>query len=353
MPRRPKLPKYVRRHHGRFRSVFQIAGQTKRSPICDTPEEAKAWEKDCRATNVQDGVLTLEKCFEHLIATIKSEGAAADTIGYYQRGWGVITQPGGWGPDRVVATITIAQVRRYIEKRTDAGVSLQTAWTKEVQCLQRILNQAVRDKLIGANPLAGLRRPRLRQDRFPYLPAARITALVATIRAWPQRGRGRPMQTERDADIVQILFWTGVRRSELARLDAESVDFTKSVLFVRGKTANRYVPFGEGAAAILRRSIMRAGDGPLFGTAKQISRCFDVWRVLLEEPRLSPHAMRHSYATDHVRRGVHQLDLMQLLGHVRPEQTARYYHADPARLRSAATAIEGEAGDHGAQALGP
>ena len=339
-----KLPRHVRRHRGKFRAVLRVDGRTFRSEVFDDPADAHAWALDLRRAEAPShGPLTLQQGFEHLLGVLRARNMAAATVEHYEKHWAIVTGEHGWGCGLTLNRVEPGQVYRYVERRTGTGkVSLETVWTKEVQVLERVLNQCVDDGILRQSPLARLKKPKLRHKRFDYMPAETIENLLAAVlRYRSPSGRGLKTQ-QRDHDIIAALWLTGVRRSELARMKREHVDEHAGVLHVIGKNANRTLPVTARVRAILDRAALRAGAGPLFGKVRLIETVLEKWRRRLGESKLAPHVLRHSFATFHANNGVPLFDLMTLLGHKSPAQTARYYHGDAARLRGL---LEG--GEHG------
>jgi integrase len=144
------------------------------------------------------------------------------------------------------------------------------------------------------NPLKDVRGwPRLEQKRMAFLTPERITQLVAKIRASADE------RADHDADIVSVLFLTGLRRSELARLKVEDIDFEQRTAWIVGKVKNETMAVGPEAAEVLERMAKRVdGDGLLLpdgvGT---IAHALRKWRLRLKEPALAPHVLRHSFVS--------------------------------------------------------
>lgn len=322
--RRLRLPKYVREHGKKYRAVMTIDGKVVRSPTFTTPAEAAAW-----AGNYKDGyapatAVTLRQVFDMLLVELQDKGSAPDTIVYYKREFQYITRNGvGWHPDYPLHRITTDQIRRYINKRRKSGnVSNSTIYGKELQALQRILNLAERRGLIPRNPYREIMKPKIRQKRYSVLPATTIAKLIESIRNHP----GRAPHKQRDADIIALFFFLGIRRSESYRLRAADIDWDAGRVFIKGKNANRYLPISEECKPVLARLVAMAKRGSIVGHPRKINTMFRRWGNRLGIPNLTPHVLRHSFATAMAQAGVPQFVLMGLMGHVTPEQTARYFH---------------------------
>jgi integrase/recombinase XerC len=160
---------------------------------------------------------------------------------------------------------------------------------------------------------------------------------------------------ERDRALFELLYATGLRVSEAAGLDLEDVDFTSRLLRVVGKgNKERIAPFGEAAEEALavylparaeRRARARpaeADDGePLFVNARGGRLTTRSMARLLKRrlsaaglpTEISPHALRHSFATHLLEAGADLRAIQELLGHASLSTTQKYTHLDAARLR--------------------
>ncbi|HKD16428.1 MAG TPA: tyrosine-type recombinase/integrase, partial [Thermoanaerobaculia bacterium] len=159
---------------------------------------------------------------------------------------------------------------------------------------------------------------------------------------------------ERERALFELLYATGLRVSEAAGLDLEDVDFSARLVRVTGKgSRERIVPFGEAAADALeaylpsRAALRRRADDdgepgePLFVNARGgrlTSR--SMARLLKRRLRaaglpaeISPHALRHTFATHLLQAGADLRAIQELLGHASLSTTQKYTHLDAARLR--------------------
>lgn len=156
----------------------------------------------------------------------------------------------------------------------------------------------------------------------------------------------------RDRAMFEIAYGAGLRAEELVTLDLAAVDFDAEELRVEGKGAKtRFVPLGEHAAAALERYLARARPalvGPEGGPALLLSksgrrlsssdvrRRLRVWtrRVALQAG-VSPHWLRHSFATHLLEGGADLRAIQELLGHASLSTTQVYTRVESVRLRSA------------------
>jgi integrase/recombinase XerC len=165
----------------------------------------------------------------------------------------------------------------------------------------------------------------------------------------------------RDRAILELFYASGLRLSELEALDLDSVDLRSRMVRVMGKgRKERMVPFNQAAERALRdwlkdRAVLRARvahrssrqanqrtrrDEPLFVnvrggrlTGRSVDRLLRKYvRQCTSQTGISPHALRHSFATHLLQRGADLRAIQELLGHARISTTQRYTHVNAAQL---------------------
>jgi integrase/recombinase XerC/integrase/recombinase XerD len=164
-------------------------------------------------------------------------------------------------------------------------------------------------------------------------------------------GHSSPLES-RDRAMLEIAYSSGLRCSELIGLDVASVDFESETLRVLGKgSKERVVPIGEPAQRALREYVERArpvlaSEGSerallLSKSGRRLSpsdvtRRLDRWvREAAIAGRVSPHALRHSFATHMLEGGADLRSIQELLGHASLSTTQVYTRVEPSRLRRA------------------
>lgn len=154
----------------------------------------------------------------------------------------------------------------------------------------------------------------------------------------------------RDALLLELLYDCGLRASELAGLRTEEVDLETWLVRVRGKGGReRFVPFGEEAHAVFRRYLEDARPGLSGGAASpflfpgrgggHLTRQ-SVWKIVKRHLRasgirkdISPHTLRHSFATHLLNNGADLRAVQTMLGHADISTTQIYTHLSQERLR--------------------
>jgi integrase/recombinase XerC len=148
----------------------------------------------------------------------------------------------------------------------------------------------------------------------------------------------------RDRAILELFYASGLRLSELAGLDLDDINLSSKMVRVLGKgNKERLVPFNSSTASAVRAYLRErnARDaGALFvnyrGTrlgVRSIDRIVRRYALMAgTRPGISPHALRHSFATHLLQRGADLRVIQELLGHARLGTTERYTHVNAAQL---------------------
>jgi integrase/recombinase XerD len=209
---------------------------------------------------------------------------------------------------------------------------------RRVSTLKRFYQYCVRERRIGADPTLKLDPPK-RAPRFPKtLSEAEVEALLAAPDTATPRGL-------RDRAMLETLYATGVRVSELVGLKTFEVNLDANVLRVTGKgNKERLVPLGEEAAHWLaaymaqRKSAAKAvfvtarGGGMTRQAFWQLVRRYGARAI--PGKKLSPHVLRHAFATHLINHGADLRVVQLLLGHADISTTQIYTHVARERLKS-------------------
>ncbi len=194
----------------------------------------------------------------------------------------------------------------------------------------------VRRGVVERNPARELRGPRPSRKLVGFLPIDETAALVGA------RGLAGSAR-ERDVAILEMLYATGLRVSELAGLDLESVDRDARTVRVLGKgRKERIVPYGAAAARALEAYLGRraARSGPVFTRARGGRLGVRSIRAVVGRAaaaagvtrRVTPHTLRHTFATHLLDGGADLRVIQELLGHSRLSTTQRYTHVGADQL---------------------
>ena len=242
------------------------------------------------------------------------------------------------------AAIGAVQLRRYMAQLRQSGVA-RTTIARKLASLRSLYRYLMREGVVSDNPAANLTLPR-REKRLPiFLDEAEVERLLQAPDPADTTGR-------RDRAILEMLYSTGMRISELAAVSMEDLDLLGEVVKAKGKgKKERLVPLGRPAIEALRdylavrptlaqgHSVSRRalfitpGGGRL--SDRGIRRLFDKHaRHAGIGDRSSPHTLRHSFATHMLNRGADLRSVQELLGHASLASTQIYAHVTTERLKA-------------------
>ncbi len=190
-----------------------------------------------------------------------------------------------------------------------------------------------------------LEGPRKRLQLPGFLTEEEVDRLIAAY-------TGNDILTIRNRAIIEVLYASGLRASEITQLRLEKVDFTESYLRVIGKRdKERVVPFGREASACMaaylhesRPKLDKSGKALEFflsRTGKALTR-ERIWMIVTEAARIAgiekdiyPHMLRHSFATHLLSHGADLRVIQEMLGHADISTTQIYTHMDSSRFANA------------------
>ena len=217
----------------------------------------------------------------------------------------------------------------------------------------------MRHGVVEALPIKNLSLPKLEKRLPKFLTVQQMKDLLAAPvklleSRKPRGGPGRPVSATaclRDVAVLETIYSCGLRISELCGLRAEDIDWSERLVRVRGKgKKERLVPIGEPAWKAIQNywAVLKqppSGPGPVFlaETAKaaplkplQLSRRLKQYLVAAGlDPALTPHKLRHSYATHLLDAGADLRSVQELLGHAHLVTTQIYTHITTERLKKA------------------
>jgi integrase/recombinase XerC len=241
------------------------------------------------------------------------------------------------------ADLDLAVLRNWLARQRGGG-SARTTLARRAAAARNFTAWAHRDGLCAHDVGAQLASPAARRD----LPGVLRADQAAELMTAPADDGAVAL---RDRLILELLYATGVRVSELCGLDVDDIDMDRQVVRVMGKGAKeRAVPYGHPARRALdawlrdgRPRLATGGGALLLGarggrlnptTVRQVVAAYGQAAGL---PDLSPHALRHSAATHLLDGGADLRSVQELLGHSSLASTQVYTHVSIERLRSAYT----------------
>ncbi len=263
-------------------------------------------------------------------------GAARNTLAAYTADLADFAAfASGHGGDLPAASTGV--LREYLAGLTAAGLAARTA-ARRLSCLRQFYRFLLREGVRTDDPTQTLDSPRLPRSLPKYLSEAELCALIAAAGALEAR------KATLAVAALEMLYATGLRVSELLALRRTALQSGAAMLAVRGKGGReRLVPLG-GAARDAAAAILACSDSPwLFpGRDRRRAMTRQGFALLLkpialaagiDPARVSPHVLRHSFASHMLARGADLRSLQTLLGHADISTTQIYTHVQPERLQ--------------------
>lgn len=212
--------------------------------------------------------------------------------------------------------------------------------------LRSFYNHLTEGNVIPSNVLKLVSLPKLEKKLPQFLTVPQVTALMEKPVAKEKTKQATPWMAARDAAILELFYSSGLRLAELAALDVKDIDPIGETVRVLGKgSRERIVPVGGLALEALSRYRHQANvhSGALFlnKSRKRLGHR-SIWLLLKKYVRdaglpatLSPHKLRHSFATHLLDNGADLRSVQSLLGHASLTTTQIYTHVTTERLKRA------------------
>ncbi len=199
---------------------------------------------------------------------------------------------------------------------------------------------------LGRSPVAEVQLPKAERALPVVLSLAQVDELLAMPLRLPLDKKAPPWLPVRDAAILEMFYSCGLRISELLALDVKDVDFLGETVKVRGKGAKeRIVPVGGPAVNAIQRYRREAEvtSGPLFLSKRRTRITQQAVDLLLRKYikhsgipfAISPHKLRHCFATHLLDAGADLRSVQAMLGHASLSTTQIYTHVTRERLKQA------------------
>ena len=237
-------------------------------------------------------------------------------------------------------------IREWLSELHDAQKK-KSSIARKLAALRTFFQFLIREGAVEANPAKLVSTPRLEKKLPNHLSVEDAVRFIETPDEATDLGR-------RDRAILEMLYGTGVRVSELVKLDMRDIDFRGRTIRVKGKRRKeRVVPFGEPALHALMRYLTEVRPGFLNNaplaerdeaavflnyqgtriTTRSVGRMVDKYiKICAGIHDISPHSLRHSFATHLLDSGADLRDIQELLGHARLSTTQIYTHVSMEKL---------------------
>ena len=268
-------------------------------------------------------------------------GLRPNTLAAYRSDLGTLS---GWlrRRERRLLEVARADLLDYLAWQSRKGAKARST-ARQLSCLRQFYRHAVRESWIDSDPSANIDSPRLGRPLPKSITETEVEALLAAPDLESPEGL-------RDRAMLEVLYAAGLRVSELVGLRPEEVSLGQGLVRIFGKGGKeRLVPLGDEAALWLQRFVREArpeilGERPcneLFPTRRGAGMTRQAfWYVIKRHAQqagiqrhLSPHTLRHAFATHLVNHGADLRVVQMLLGHSDLSTTQIYTHVARERLK--------------------
>ena len=237
--------------------------------------------------------------------------------------------------------IDYIKIRKFLGFLREKNIAKRSV-ARKLSSLRTFFRFLVRDGYIKTSPVTGISTPKLDKKLPIFLDEKSVLSLITA-------PNSETFQGVRDRALLETLYSAGIRVSELVGIDIEDVDFIGGIIKVLGKgRKERLTPLGDKAINSIReyveeRNIKGLGNNKALFLNKSGKRITDrsVRRIVLKyikdtsiKERISPHTLRHSFATHLLNRGADLRSVQELLGHKNLSTTRIYTHVTMDRLKS-------------------
>jgi integrase/recombinase XerC len=245
--------------------------------------------------------------------------------------------------------VTPALLRKYLASMQERGLA-KTSRARKVASLRSFFAFLARRNFVAQSPAAGLRAPKLDRKLPHFLRGDEIDALMTA----PLQPDNNPDLGARDAAILETLYASGMRAGELVKLDIEDLDLPQGIAHVIGKgDKERIVLLGDSAVDAIAAYVENARGrlipdktaipkGALFVNRfgrrisdRGVRKMFDKYCAAASANlKITPHVLRHTFATHLLAGGADLRFVQELLGHSSVATTQIYTHVTPERLKT-------------------
>ena len=267
----------------------------------------------------------IEKFIEHL----ELEGNSPHTIRNYQIDLKELAE---FLKQKPVSQISKRDIRDWLGSLMRWEYD-RSSISRKLSALRSFFKFLFEKKIIEQNPSLDLHAPKLKR-KIPSFLTERDTEKLFNLKGLSLR----------DRTILEVLYGTGIRASELTSLNLENINFINETIKVLGKRSReRIMPLTQKALSSLQQYLNERGthEGPLFLnkykkrlSERSLYRIVNRHiRMVADLTRMSPHTLRHTFATHLLDHGCDLRTVQELLGHRSISSTQIYTHITPERLK--------------------
>ncbi len=281
-------------------------------------------------------MMDLERETKAFIESLRRKASSKHTILNYRIDLDQFTEYLNAGDIRLEA-VTHGIIRDFLGHLYTNRKLSKSSVSRKLGCLKSFFRYLQRERLIRVNPAELVLSPKLPKPLPNFLGEEEAAVIVGL----PQ---GDSFIAIRDRAILELLYGSGMRVGELVDLNRDQVDLADQTVRVLGKgNKERVVLFGDFAGRALAdylkvQTELRVGDvkslaAPVFVSvrghrlaSRDVQRLVVGLRKALKNNRVTPHTLRHSFATHLLERGADLRAIQELLGHESLTTTERYTH---------------------------
>jgi tyrosine recombinase XerC len=248
--------------------------------------------------------------------------------------------------DGDLASVDHLTLRRFLAELKNKNYN-KASVARKLACLRSFFKFLHREGYLKINPLVGISSPKQEKKLPLFLDESEVGKLI-------ESAQGDDFADLRDRAILEILYSSGMRVGELVKLNIPDIDFISSVVKVLGKgRKERLLPIGDQALAAIKNYLEQAKKekpslentssrqalflnqrgGRLTDRAVRMILDKYILKIALKQ-HISPHTLRHCFATHLLNRGADLRSVQELLGHANLSTTQIYTHVTTQRLKT-------------------
>ncbi|HVI70385.1 MAG TPA: tyrosine recombinase XerC [Pyrinomonadaceae bacterium] len=291
----------------------------------------------------------MEKLIEQFLEHLRYErNVSAHTLRNYSSDLEQFTH--FLAPDRKTKLPDVAEIDHLTIREWMASLhsdqKKKSSIARKLAALRTFFQFLVREGMLELNPAKLVSTPKLEKKLPNHLSIEEAIRFIETPDVETDLGK-------RDRAMLELMYATGVRVAELTTLNVGDVDFQNRLIRVTGKRRKqRIVPFGDPAGEAIRNylgvrekflfnaAVSKRDEAALFLnyqgtriTTRSVGRMVEKYiRICAGMHNISPHALRHSFATHLLDSGADLRDIQELLGHARLSTTQIYTHVSMEKL---------------------
>lgn len=240
--------------------------------------------------------------------------------------------------DKKIEEVDYLTLRKFLAHLRSMNLN-KSSIARRISCLRSFFKFLMREGYIKTNPISGLSTPKKEKKLPAFLEENEVVKLLEV--------PADDLAGSRDKAVLETLYSSGMRVSELTAINVDNVDFVAEVVKLYGKgKKERLVPIGNKALRVIRnyrgklpkkfssrKALFLNKRGERFSdrSVRQIVEKYIL--MISKKENISPHTLRHSFATHLLNRGADLRAVQELLGHANLSTTQIYTHVTTERLK--------------------